>query len=685
MPAEETRPDPEILLDRIEAEEKKARRGRLKIFFGSSAGVGKTYAMLSAAREKLAEGVDVMIGVLETHKRPETEKLLEGLPAIPPLEINYRGIILKELNLDAALERKPQILLVDELAHTNAPSMRHPKRWNDVIELLDAGIDVYTTLNVQHLESLADIVAGTTGVWVKETVPDSVFDAADDIVLVDIDADDLLQRLAEGKVYVAPGVKARAVENFFRKSNLIALRELALRRTAERVDAEMNTFPGDDEKRGRQPVAEKILVCIGPDPLSAKLVRSAKRLATALKAPWEAVYVENERHQRLNALGRRKVEAIIRMVERIGGKAAVIYGSDAAGAIVAYARENHFTKIMVGKPIIPAWRAFFRGSLADKIIHKSGYIDVYVVTGDPGQREEPVVDRGLSDFEQRAYLWAVVMAVLATVPGITFRNLFAPIDQALIYLTGIVLVAATVGLGPSLLYSLLSVLAFNYFHMAPLHKFSFEDRSYLMTFVIMIATGYVIATQASKLRTQMLLARDRERRTNALYSLTRELASTRGRAAMAGVVARHVAGMCGVNVTIWLPDAEDHLAAMTGSLPVENFVKERSVMQWCFDNGKIAGRGTETMPSAEGLYFPAVGASGTVGVMGVFPRSADRVFSLDEISSLETMASLLASAEERVRAGELALQARLAEESERLRRSISYAGGKGATGKEQEE
>lgn len=674
MNTDENRPDPDALLNSVKEEEKKAKRGKLKIFFGSCAGVGKTYAMLSAAREKLAEGVDVVIGIVETHKRPETEKLLEGIPSLPPLKINYRNVVLSELNLDAALERKPQILLVDELAHTNAPSMRHPKRWNDVVELLDAGIDVYTTLNVQHIESLADLVAGSTGIWVKETVPDSIFDSADDIVLVDIDVDDLLERLAEGKVYVAPGVKARATENFFRRSNLIALRELALRRTAERVDAEMASLPVEDPSRERQPVADKILVCVGTDALSAKLVRSAKRLAVALKCPWEAVYVENARHLDLNDLGRRKVEAIFRMVERLGGKTTVTHGENAAEAIVSYAKENHFTKIIVGKALRSPWQAMLKGSLADKIIRKSGYIDVYIVTGEHSRSEENITNRGISDFEQRAYLWAVVMAVLATVPGVLFKELIAPIDQALIYLTGIVIVAAAVGRGPSLLYSLISVVAFNYFFVVPFHKISFGDRSYLMTFVIMIITGYIIAAQASKLRTQMILSRDRERRTQAFYSLTKELSSARGHATIAGIAAKHISEMYDVNVTVWIQDSSGNLDALIGTLPAEGFVKERSVMQWCFDNGKIAGRNTETMPSAEGLYFPVIGSEKPVGVIGIFPRNKEKTLSLDEISSLEVMASLLASAEERVRAGEIALQARLEEESERLRQKLIKAG-----------
>lgn len=668
-PNDSSRPDPDALLEKINAEEKKAARGKLKIFFGSSAGVGKTYAMLSAAREKLQEGADVAIGLIETHKRPETEKLLEGIPVLAPKKIAYRGVSLRELDLDAALERKPAILLVDELAHTNPTPMRHPKRWNDVMELLDAGIDVYTTLNVQHIESLADVVAGTTGVWVKETVPDSIFDAADDIVLVDIDADDLLKRLSEGKVYVAPQVKARAAENFFRKSNLIALRELALRRTAERVDAQMDAYNEDEGLQGRLPVADKILVCIGPDPLSARLVRSTKRLANALKAPWTAIYVENERHNRLSDLGRRKIEALFRMVERIGGKTVIVQADKAEDAIIRHARENKYTKIIVGKPIRPFWNALFRGSLADKMIRKSGDVDVYVITGAASGLQDTGVRRPVRD-ELGDYLWSLITVFLCTLPGVVLRPWITLTDQALIYLSGIVIIAAKVGRTPSLFYVMLSAVAFNFFFLSPINQLGIEDHSFLLTFVIMLVTGYIIAAQASKLRSQLILARERERQTQTLYRLTRELASTRGRQKVSEVMARHVSEMLNVEVTIWLPELDNNLASIVGTLPDNDYVKERSVLQWCFDNVKPAGLGTETMPSSAGLYLPLEGTSGALGVLGVIPRQEKRVFTMEETTALETLTSLLASALERVFAGEEILQKRLAEESEKLRQTL---------------
>ena len=388
---DESRPDPDEILSRIAAEESEAQqkstRGKLKIFFGACAGVGKTYAMLSAGKEAVGEGVDAVIGLVETHGREDTKKLVEGLPILPHREVQYRGTLIKEFDLDAALARKPQLILLDELAHTNAPGSRHPKRWQDIEELLDAGINVYTTINVQHLESLNDVVARITGVWVKETVPDEVFDKADEISLVDIPSEELLKRLKEGKVYIAPEAKKRAAQNFFKKSNLIALRELALRRTAERVDALMDDYKTTGGGTQSWSGADRILVCIGPDALSAKLVRVAKRMAGGLKSLWTVLYIENERHYRLSREGQEAVERTLRLAERMGGKTEIVQGQKAPDDILAYARANGITKVIVGKSPRPRWREILSGTLADQLIRGSGDIDVYIVAGDAEDRK----------------------------------------------------------------------------------------------------------------------------------------------------------------------------------------------------------------------------------------------------------------------------------------------------------
>jgi two-component system sensor histidine kinase KdpD len=659
--------DPDQLLRQIESDQKNTRRGKLKIFFGSCPGVGKTYAMLQAAHAGLKDGVDVVVGIVETHQRPETAKLLEGLPFVPSYVLSHRGITLTELDLDAAKARKPTILLVDELAHTNAPSMRHPKRWNDVEELLDAGIDVYTTLNVQHIESLSDIVAGTTGVWVKETVPDSIFDSAEDIVLVDINADELLKRLHDGKVYIAPEVRARAKENFFKVRNLVALREIALRRTAERVDAQMQALAAQMETVDAPPVAEKIMVCIGPDPLSAQLVRTAKRTAASFKAPWVAVYVENLRHYRLNKASRDAVARVSRAAERLGGKSVVIQGDNVDDNIIAYAKANRFTKIIVGKPIKPVWKTLLIGSLADKIIRKSDHIDVYVVTGKVGAEEPPVGKSDLTQFQLRLYVWALLTLAFLTGLGRLWSDVITPIDQAMIYLVGVILVATKLGRGPSFLYSLLGVSFFNFFFIPPIYSFNIYDRSYWLTLIVMLIASFVITNQASRLRLQALFSVKRERDTQIFYMLTRELASTRGHLDIARVATKHIADMFGVDAMVGLPDSSGRIYPIIGSLPPENIVKEEGVLQWCFDHNQIAGRQTTTMPSAVGLYFPLSASSGTLGVLGVLSTNHEREFSGDEISSLETCASLLASALERANNAESAEKSKVEIESEKLR------------------
>jgi two-component system sensor histidine kinase KdpD len=625
-----------------------------------------------AAHEQLNEGVDVAVGIVETHRRPETEKLLQGLPFIPQLEVDHRGVSLREFNLDAALKRKPAILLVDELAHTNAPGLRHPKRWNDIEELLDAGIDVYTTLNVQHIESLSDLVAGATGVVVKETIPDSVFDAADDIVLVDLNVDDLLKRLREGKVYIAERARERAADNFFKKGNLIALRELALRRTAERIDAQRDEYDYREGTRERAPIADKIMVCIGPDPLSAKLVRTAKRFASSFKAPWVAVYIENARHYRLNERGQRALRMIFRLVERIGGKAVVLQGdANVADEIVAYARANRITKIIVGRPVKSFWRTLLSGSLSNKIINKSGDVDVYIVTGEPGAQYESVFGRSaINKFKFRLYGWSFFVAAIATAIGIVARGMINPSDQALIYLTGVVIVAARCGMGPAMLYAFLSASCLDFFFIEPLYSFSIYDRAYWTTLTVIVMTGFVIANQASRLRLQAILSRKRELNTQTLYALTRGLASTRGDNNIAATAARHIAGMLDVEVTIWLPRAEGQLSAVIGDLPRESYSKENGALLWCFDNGKLAGRGTDTMPTASGFYLPLLATTGVLGVLGVIPRSPEPGISAEEKTSLETIAALLAASLERAKAAEIAERSVVEAETERLRNTL---------------
>lgn len=460
------RPDPDALLARWQADAARQSRGKLKIFFGASAGVGKTYAMLAAARTCQAEGGDVLAGVIETHGRLETAALLDGLERLPLRQIAYRGVTLHEFDLDAALARRPQLILVDELAHTNAPDCRHPKRWQDVLELLAVGIDVYTTVNVQHLESLNDIIAQITGVSVRETIPDSVLEEADAIELIDLAPEQLQQRLQEGKVYV-PQQAERAIRNFFRTGNLHALRELALRAVADRVDADLQQYRLAHAIGEPWPTTERLLVCIGPNPDAGRLIRAARRMAARLRAPWIVLSVEAPGYLQLPAAERNAVTQNLRLAESLGAETAAVSGMRVSDTVLAYARQRNVSKIVVGKPDHPRWRDRLFGSTVDEIIRGSGAIDVYVITGDAGSVAPAFYASFARTSSQRAYLWALVIVVLCSGLAALLYPYFNVSDLAMIYLPGVVLVASLFGRGPAILASLLSVLGLNFFFTTP--------------------------------------------------------------------------------------------------------------------------------------------------------------------------------------------------------------------------
>lgn len=672
-----SRPDPDELLRSIAAEEKESqqqdKRGKLKIFFGACAGVGKTYAMLSAGKSALSEGVDVVIGLVETHGREETKKLLDGLPILPNREVQYRGTLIKEFDIDAALARKPQLILLDELAHSNAPGSRHPKRWQDVDELLDAGINVYTTINVQHLESLNDVVARITGVWVKETVPDAVFDKADEISLVDIPSEELLKRLKEGKVYIAPEAKKRAAQNFFKKSNLIALRELALRRTAERVDALMEMYKTKDGGAQGWSGADRILVCIGPDALSVKLVRVAKRMAGGLKSRWSAVYVENERHYRLSKEGQESIERTLRLADRMGGETEIIQGQRAHEDILAYARDNGITKIIVGKTPAPRWKEILWGTLADQLIRGSGDIDVYVVTGDSDDRKVVTAPIWKNKTPFHYYLVTILMTAFCTAIMFPVRNFVEPVNLVMAYLIGIVSVALRYGRWPSMLMTVLSALCINFFFVKPFYSFKIIQEQHLVTLVVMLVTGMTIGVQTARLRLQVISTRKREKNTSTLFAMSRELAAGRGKVPLAQIAAQHMSDVLDSDIFIWLPDHNKGLlqtvvAETDTEMGTIDPVREESVANWAFTHNQNAGLGTDTLPSANALYVPMEGSSGVVGVIGAMPHeTSTQGFASDKIELLEALANITASALERAQAAELVEQTLIEAESEKLR------------------
>ncbi len=667
----EQRPDPEALLARLKEEEVRARRGRLKVFFGAAAGVGKTYAMLEAAREQQADGVDVVVGFVETHGRAETRALLDGLSILPPRAVDYRGAVLPEFDLDAALARRPALILVDELAHTNAPGSRHAKRWQDVVELLDAGINVYTTMNVQHVESLNDVVARVTGVVVRETVPDSVIAQADEIELIDLPPDDLLERLREGKVYV-PDQAAEAVRNFFRKGNLIALRELALRQTAERVDAQMRLYMRDHAIAAVWPVAERLLVCVGPDSHSARLVRAGKRMAERLGGEWIVAYVETPAHRRLPQAARDGVVNTLRLAEQLGAETVTVTGQRMSDEILALARRRNVTRIVVGKPGRGFWRRIVTGSIVDTLVEQSGDLDVYVISGD----KEPVASQAPQDVRPVAVDWrgyglATVAVSLATAIDWVMFPFFEMANLVMIYLLATVLVATRHGRGPSTLASALSVAAFDFFFVPPYLTFAVSDTQYFVTFIGMLLVGLIVSGLTVRLRVQGEAARQREQRTAALYAMSRELASTRGVGELLRVAVRHIAEVFRCDVVVLLPDDAGRLAprvVSAGSLDIEP--NELGVARWAYEHHQAAGLGTATLPGARALYLPLVAPRGPVGVLGVRPADPKALAAPEQLHQLETFANQAALAADRARLADEAQAAEVRIETERLRSSL---------------
>jgi two-component system, OmpR family, sensor histidine kinase KdpD len=641
------RPNPDALLARMQADEAKQTRGKLKIFFGAAPGVGKTYTMLEAGREVAREGADVVVGYIEPHARPETQALVLGLDVLPRKEIDYRGTKLLELSLEDALARRPQLLLVDELAHTNAPGVTHAKRWQDIEQLLDAGIDVYTTLNVQHLESLNDVVAQITGVAVRETIPDSVFERADDVELVDLAPDDLLERLREGKVYV-PQQAEKAMQNFFTKGNLIALRELALQRTADRVGTQMEDYREEHAISGTWPVRERLLVCVGPSPFAARLVRAARRMAASLKAPWVAVHVETPADANLSELGRERLAKTLHLVEQLGGETATLNGNHLAEELIRYARSRNVTKIIVGKPQQPRWREWLHGSLVYELTRKCGDIDVYVISGDQKKDAGHAALAVPACRRRHAYFGAVAAVVICTLIGWPLSQLFSEANLIMVYLLGVIAVALKFGRGPSILTSVLSVAAFDFFFVYPRLTLAVGDTQYLFTFAAMLLTGLIISALTARVKFQAESARQRETRTASLYAMSRQLAAAQSREEIARTAVQHVAGAVDARVAVLFSGEKKQLvpqgADQGGVVPGPH---DAGVAQWVAEHGEMAGRGTATLPGAEGLYLPLAASHRIVGVLGVYPNTPRRLSNPEQVHLLETFAGLIALAVER--------------------------------------
>jgi len=668
---DDIRPSPEALLKLAQTEEVEQGRGKLKIFLGYAAGVGKTYAMLEAADLRKQDGRDVVAGYVESHGRFETDSLLAfaGLEIIPKRMIDYQGVQLPELDLDAVLARKPQIVLVDELAHTNATGCRHEKRWQDVEELLAAGIDVYTTVNVQHFESLNDVVAQITGVTVRETVPDRLLDEAAEIRLVDISPDDLLQRLREGKVYI-PEQAARAMATFFRPGNLLALRELSMRRAASRVDDQMRAYMETQSITGPWPTAERMLVCVSGSPYSEKLIRTTRRLADELKATWFTVYIETPGGGKHLQENRERVWRDLRLAESLGAEVATIIGTSVADALIDFAVKHNVTRIVVGKPTKPRWRELLTTPVVDQIIRRSGTIDVHVVSiaaveVKPGAI--PKKQKPPATFT--AYCSGLALVATATLVCGLARTFIAPTNMVMIYLLAVVLASLRLGLKPAILTAFLGVLAFDFYFVPPHLTFAVADTQYFITFVALFSVGVIISTLVARVGERAEAVREREMQTASLYYLSRDLAAAAHIETVLDAVVRNSGEALGAQVVVLLPEGES-LEVKAASHGLELDQKEAAVADWAFRNRQPAGHGTETLVSAACLYLPLQASGSLLGVFGVrLPQESD-YRSPQTRRILEAFATQTAMAMERVQLSRQAEQAQILRARENLERAL---------------
>ncbi len=643
----ECRPDPDTLLARIQGEERRKHRGKLKIFLGYIAGVGKTYEMLKAAHLRKSEGIDVRIGYVETHGRKETDALLAGIDILPRKTIEYRGVSIGEFDLDAALSCRPALILVDELAHSNVPGSRHPKRYQDVEELLDAGIDVYTTLNVQHIESLNDVLAQITGVIVRETVPDRVIDEADEIEVVDLPPPELLQRLKEGKVYVTE-TAARAIEKFFNEGNLYALRELTLRRAAERVDDQMLAYMQTRDIPGPWAAGEHLLVSLGTGPLSERLLRTARRQADRMGAPLTAIYIETPAHSRLSREGREQLARTMELAKKLGAETVTEFGFNVASSVIAYARQHNITRIIVGKTLRPRWQEYLFGSIVDQLIHDSGTIDVYVISSDePRKQMIEDLDHLLPAVPPKDYLAATALVAILVVLGWLIKSFISPTNLAMLFLLAVVVVAFRRGLRPAIFTAVIGVLAFDFFFIPPYLTFRVSDTEYIITFAGMIVVGTLVSFLVTRARENAFAAQKREQETATLYALSRDLAIAPDASSIIEAVTRHIGEIFQWESVVLLPRG-DALVVQSSPPGISLTDDDIAVATWAYRHDSIAGYDTDTLHGSRLRYIPLTGSSGVLGILGVKPAEADGVITHEQERILNAFSSQMALALERV-------------------------------------
>ncbi|MGO4447767.1 DUF4118 domain-containing protein [Phyllobacterium sp. TAF24] len=662
------RPSPDALLENADRE----RRGRLKIFLGAAPGVGKTYEMLMSGRAAIADGSDVVIGVVETHGRKETQALVEGFEVMPRRSVDYKNHQLEEMDIDAILARRPALVLVDELAHTNAPGSRHPKRYMDVEEILSQDIDVYSTLNIQHVESLNDIVAQITRVRVHETVPDSVIDQADEVEIIDLTPADLIKRLQEGKVYL-PATAKRATENYFSPGNLTALRELALRRTAQRVDDQLLTHMQANAISGPWAAGDRVLVCVDEQPRGASLVRYARRLADRLRAPWAAVHVETQRFAYLSEADRDRLASTLRLADQLGGDTITLPGRNAAEEIARHARENNVTHIVTGKPNKPRWRELFEGSVSHDLIRHAGNISVHVISGNDqevvsSQRRSAGTPR--PSFQIKPYLLSTGYVVAALGFGLLLSRFLDVRNIALVFLMAVLASAVTLGLWPALFASVVSAAVLNFFFLDPLYTLVISDPESVIALGFFFVVAVIASNLTARVQRQASSARQRVRTTEDLYSFSKKLAGTGTLDDVLWATAFQIASMLKVRVVLLLPDHGS--IQVKAGYPPDDTLDEADIAaaRWAWENNRAAGRGADTLPGAKRLYLPLRTGRMAVGVIGLDNDKQGPLLSPEQQRLLDALADQAAVAIERTQLAVDVDRAKLAAEADRLRSAL---------------
>ncbi|MEO5376738.1 MAG: DUF4118 domain-containing protein [Magnetococcus sp. DMHC-6] len=665
------RPNPDILLARLDAKSMRQRRGKLKIFFGAYPGVGKTYAMLTSARVSQSQGRDVVAGVVETHDHHETALLLQQIEILPRRRSIYKDLLLEEFNLEAALTRSPQLILIDELAHANPPDARHPKRWQDIKELLMAGIDVWTTLNVQHVESLHDVIGKITNIREWERIPDHVLDQADEMVLVDLPPEELLQRLQEGKVFIPKQVK-QAMDNFFHKGNLLALRELALRRTADRIESDLRAWRREKSVTTVWPTRESVLVCVGPGPDSERLVRRAARRAKQTTAPWHAIAIETPTIQTLQETDRSRILAVLKMAQEMGAQTANLSSQDAVVSTIAYAREYNLGTVLVGRDRYR--RLPWQHSFAEKLGRMAPDLELLQIAREEDERDARAsrrIFRPRTVTPWRDQLLTFLIVALVTAGTAPLYDLLNPANIVMIFLLAVVFTAIRLGRGAAILSAFLAVASFDFFFVPPRFTFAVHNAQYLVTFAVMLTVALVVGQLTANLRFQVRNANRREQRMRALYEMSKNLSSALSVEQIVKICQRFIKQGFHASVAVFIPDQKEQLLLSEGSLILD--AVDPDIAQWSFEHGQSAGLTTNTLPSARAIYIPLKAPTRLCGVLAVVPNKTGWKLPPEQQQLLDTSATLIAIALERLHYVILARDAQVGMESEQLRNSLLSA------------